>query len=319
VAKEKVEEQADTTAQAESEAEEEIAEVKAQIEDDIQEQEPAKEQTEEKAGADSTEQKTDNTDTNAPNADIEEKSATITESKMSAANDVSKSIEKMAQSRANLPGEPSLTALELCAEHVMQKELVWAGHEDSVQQTFAKMQQHDTNYMVVGREGKIEGIVSKSDLEGAISPYLRPMFAKWRRPMDDATLQIKIKWIMSRPVHIIKPQTPLAAIMKNMSRLHVHVLPVADQQGKILGLVTEDDIFKAILKPKNDPNIPTSDKMRWDQSTSVQSSHHTEAQPTMTSQPPLAPAEQFVQQKNSCIGHFKAFLARFAPSLGRNN
>ncbi len=130
--------------------------------------------------------------------------------------------------------------------------------------------------------------------------------------MDDATLQIRVKWIMSRPVHIISPQTPLAAIMKNMSRLHVHVLPVVEQ-GKALGLVTEDDIFKAILKPKNDPNIPTSDKMRWDQPTSVQSSHHTAAQPTMTSQPPFVPAEQFVQQKNSCIDHFKAFFARFAP------
>ncbi|MBA7684300.1 hypothetical protein ES703_92693 [subsurface metagenome] len=124
---------------------------------------------------------------------------------------------------------------------------------------------------------------------------------------------------MSRPVHIINPQTPLAAIMKNMSRLHVHVLPVAAEQGKVLGLVTEADIFKAILKPKNDPNIPTSDEMHWVQPTSVQSSHHTAAQPTMTSQPPFVPAEQLVQQKNGCIGHFKAFLARFAPSLGRNN
>ncbi len=43
--------------------------------------------------------------------------------------------------------------------------------------------------------------------------YIGPMFAKWRWPLDDATLQIKVKWIMSRPIHTISPQTPLAAIM----------------------------------------------------------------------------------------------------------
>jgi CBS-domain-containing membrane protein len=196
----------------------------------------------------------------------------------------------MAQSPAVLPGEHSRKTSELCTKNIMQKELVWGSPDDSVQQTFAKMQQHDAGYVMVGRNGVLEGIVSRSDLTGTISPYLRPVFAKWRRPLDDATLQIRIKWIMSKPVHVISPQMPLGAIMRNMCRFRVRALPVADQQGKVLGLVTEANIFKAILKSKSALNIPVSDEGHQVQSASPQAPERTRTQPTKTNQPSLVPA-----------------------------
>lgn len=58
---------------------------------------------------------------------------------------------------------------------------------------------------LIGADGVLEGLVSKSDLAGALSSYLRSEFAKLRWPLDDATLQIKVKWIMSRPIRTIKP------------------------------------------------------------------------------------------------------------------
>jgi len=112
------------------------------------------------------------------------------------------------------------------------------------------MQRHDTGYMVIGRDGVLEGIVSKSDLTGALSPYLRPIFAKWRRPSDEATLQIKLKWIMSRPVRTIKPQTSLAAVIENMRQFGGRCLPVVDRQGNVQGLVTVFDILKVLSTPE---------------------------------------------------------------------
>jgi len=198
--------------------------------------------------------------------------------------------EPMAQSPAVLPGEHSRKTSELCTKNIMHKELVWGSPDDSIQQTFAKMQQHNTGYVMVGRNGVLEGIVSRSDLTGTISPYLRPVFAKWRRPLDDATLQIRIKWIMSKPVHVISPQMPLGAIMRNMCRFRVRALPVADQQGKVLGLVTEANIFKAILKSKSTLNIPVSDEGHQAQSASRQAPERTRTQSTKTNQPSLVPA-----------------------------
>lgn len=183
----------------------------------------------------------------------------IVENEKSAVTGVSETLQKMAQSQAYLIGEQASRILAICSEDIMQKELVWGSTTDSVQHTLTQMKQQHVNYVMVGTKGALEGIVSKSDLNGAISPYLRPLFVKWRRPLDDATLQIKVKWIMSRPVHVVRPETSLTDIMENMFRLGVHALPVVSQQDEVLGMVTEDDVFKAILELNSSPKAKEPD------------------------------------------------------------
>jgi len=145
--------------------------------------------------------------------------------------------------------------LSICAKDVTQGRVIWASPDETVQQALAKMQQHDTGYIIVGVDGVLEGIVSRSDIAGALSPYLRSIFAKWRRPLDDATLKIKIKWIMSRPVRTVKPQTPLVTIVENVCRFGGSGLPVVDEQGKVQGLVTVFNIFQTMLNTCAD--VPT--------------------------------------------------------------
>ncbi|MHC4790694.1 MAG: CBS domain-containing protein, partial [Planctomycetota bacterium] len=113
-----------------------------------------------------------------------------------------------------------------------------------------KMKACNAGYMMVGQDGIPQGFISKSDLTAALSPYLRPAFSKWHRPLDDATLKIKVKCIMRKPVYTVRPETPLEATMEDMLQLRSRCLPVADQQGKIHGLVTASDIFKALLNNK---------------------------------------------------------------------
>lgn len=168
---------------------------------------------------------------------------------------VSETIQKMAQSSADLPGQHNPVFLALSAKDIMQTQLVWATPDDSVQQTLASMHKADTGYILIGSDQIPEGIISKSDLNSAVSTYLKPAFAKWRRPLDDATLQIKIKWIMTRPVKTIKPDTTLAVIMDTMRQFGNRCLPVTDETGKALGLVTVFDIFKALT---NNPNFATA-------------------------------------------------------------
>jgi CBS-domain-containing membrane protein len=123
------------------------------------------------------------------------------------------------------------------------------------------MQQHNTEYILIAVNGALEGIVSKSDIKSTISPYLRPALAKWRQPADDATLQIKIKWIMTRPLRTINLQTPLTAIMENMCRFAVRCLPVVNQRGKVNGLVTSIDVCKVLLKLKDKLNTSAPAKI----------------------------------------------------------
>ncbi|MGB2809424.1 MAG: CBS domain-containing protein, partial [Sedimentisphaerales bacterium] len=192
--------------------------------------------------------------------DVEEVATTTAEADSGQERPISEAIKQLTQSAAVSSDEsiPSAMAeklapgskalLAVCAKDIMQKEVVWGNPDDSVQQALSKLQQHNAGYVMIGKEQVPEGIVSKSDLTGALSPYLRNIFAKWRRPMDDATLQIRVKWIMSKPTSTISAETSLAKIMENMCQADKKCLPVVDEQGKVLGLVTVFDIFRALLK-----------------------------------------------------------------------
>lgn len=162
---------------------------------------------------------------------------------------VSETIKKISSSSAVLPGEhKAVSSLAICAGDIMETDVVWASSDESIQEALNRMQQHDIGYMLVGKDGAVEGIVSRSDITGAISPYLKPIFAKWRRPLDDASLQIKLRWIITRPVRTISLKTPLMTIMENMTRYGGRSLPVINEQGKIEGIVTVFSIFKSLLK-----------------------------------------------------------------------
>jgi predicted transcriptional regulator len=179
---------------------------------------------------------------------------------------VSKTIEKIVESPAALPGEgqpPTPTAepsgsaedaaLTITAEEIMQENTLWGDPEQSVQDLLAKMQQYDAAYVLIGNPPEAEGIVSQSNLKEALSPYLHPPFDKYKRPLDEATLQIKVKWVMSKPVEsVVEPQTTVSVMMEKMCQCGLQVLTVRDQEKGIQGLVTTFDIFSALLKTRSD-------------------------------------------------------------------
>ncbi len=137
--------------------------------------------------------------------------------------------------------------LKILAVDIMNRCLVWASPEDSVEQVLSQMQCNNTGYVLVGGNGICHGIISRSDIAGAISPFLKPIFAKWRRPLDDSSLQIKVKWIMSTPVHVVPVNAALYAVLNKMSKFAGRCLPVAGTDNKIVGIITVFDIFKAML------------------------------------------------------------------------
>lgn len=168
----------------------------------------------------------------------------------SQAGAVTDAIAKMTRSAAVLPGrftDSAAILMGLTAKDVMTANVVWAAPDETVEQLTAKMQQHDTAYLLIGEKAQLEGIVSKSDVRGALSPYLQSMFAKWRTSMDIATLQIKAQWIMSRPVRTVRGEATLAQVVQGMSEHGSRCMPVTDEQGKVHGIVTVFDIFSALL------------------------------------------------------------------------
>ena len=256
-------------AEAKQEETEEKAETKAEVKGEAEEKTEAKPETtdepkaepEAENKAEATEEK-DKPEADAKQEETEEKTSAPDQNQEPPKGKISETIQKMSQSPAILPGESGKATMghinvssKICATDIMQKELVWATSEESVQQAMTKMQQQDSGYIMIGKDGILEGIVSKSDITGATSIYLRPIFAKWYGPLDDATLQIKLKWIMSRPVRTVSPETPLVTIIENICRFGGRGLPVVDEQGKVQGLVTVFDIFRTLLNTSENVSV----------------------------------------------------------------
>jgi len=141
--------------------------------------------------------------------------------------------------------------MSLTARDLMSSKVVWVSPTASVNEVLTAMQQHDIGYVVAGENGVLEGLVSKSNVLGALSPYLRPVFAKWRRPADDATMNIKVQWIMSRPVRTVRPEASLAVLVEQMRQFGGRCLPVVTADGSVEGLVTVFDILR-VLTPDLD-------------------------------------------------------------------
>jgi CBS-domain-containing membrane protein len=74
------------------------------------------------------------------------------------------------------------------------------------------------------------------------------MFAKYRRAQDDATLGVRVKWIMSHPVRTISPDASVATIVESMCRYGGRCLPVVDGYGNVQGIVTAADLLLHFLK-----------------------------------------------------------------------
>jgi len=164
---------------------------------------------------------------------------------------ISETIRKLTNSQSTMFDINTHKFLSSEAKEFMDKNIIWCNQDTSVQSAIEKMQQHDTGYLLIGSDTELEGIVSRSDISGALSPYLRNTFAKWRRPLDDATLQIKVKWIMSRPVRVTKSDATLNNIISNMLQYANRCLPVMNNEGKIEGIITIFDVLKVLSENLN--------------------------------------------------------------------
>ena len=83
--------------------------------------------------------------------------------------------------------------------------------------------------IVVDEQGKIAGIVTSWDITRAM--------AEGRKALAD---------VVSRRVVTAKPDEPLEIASKRMAKHNISALPVIDNDGKVLGIVTSEDVAKLL-------------------------------------------------------------------------
>ncbi|MCB0092142.1 MAG: CBS domain-containing protein [Caldilineaceae bacterium] len=108
---------------------------------------------------------------------------------------------------------------------------------------------------VVDDRGKLVGIVSERDLLHA-SPSQATSLSIWE--LNYLLSKVQIAEIMTKNVMVARPEASLESAASVMLDNKIGGLPVVDADNKVIGIITESDIFKAFLgrhKTRSDMDV----------------------------------------------------------------
>lgn len=98
---------------------------------------------------------------------------------------------------------------------------------------------------VVNHEGKLKGIVTIGDVREA-SPSDANTLSIWE--LNYLWAQITVDQIMSKKIVTVKPNDEVAVAAQAMLDMKISGLPVVDDSGALIGMITESDIFRMVVK-----------------------------------------------------------------------
>lgn len=119
-------------------------------------------------------------------------------------------------------------------------------------------QNHKGLPVIEGKNKKLVGFITEQDILSQLYPNVRDLVEDYVHERDfeamenrvKLTLTKKVKEVMSKKVisiHINEPLLKAASIMKieDVSRM-----PVVDNKGKLIGIISKVDIFRALVNRK---------------------------------------------------------------------
>ncbi|UNC92513.1 CBS domain-containing protein [Candidatus Contubernalis alkaliaceticus] len=127
--------------------------------------------------------------------------------------------------------KPSITAMDIMSFPVRSVSL-----KDTVDDAWWMLVKYGHSGLPVVQQGRLEGIISRRDLEKAKHHGLG---------------HAPVKGFMSKKVQTVRTDTPFKEIEEIMVEYDIGRLPVADDRGKLLGIVTRTDVLKTRHNKKN--------------------------------------------------------------------
>jgi len=141
-------------------------------------------------------------------------------------------------------------------KNVVSKNVLCVNPETTYEESAKLMYENNFSGLpVIDNKGNLVGIISEKDLFRAMYPNYEDFIANPEEyfnheEQEKRILEIKnnpIKMYMSKKVISISPETSLMAAGGIMLAHHIHRLPVLENE-KLVGIVSREDIYKAILK-----------------------------------------------------------------------
>lgn len=125
--------------------------------------------------------------------------------------------------------------MDTCVKEFMATNMVSIPPETPLLDAIHSMLEHHHTCQIVVEDGFPVGIITEHDIVRLSSRYLGAIH---ERP-------VLVREVMSKPVAIVKESTTLFEAMVIAASHRIRHLPVVDEQGRLLGLVTEADLARA--------------------------------------------------------------------------
>lgn len=147
---------------------------------------------------------------------------------------------------------------KVLAKDIMTKEVITVNADDTIEKVAQLMLNHHVSGMpVVDGEGKLAGIISEGDLliqdkeikAPAMTVFLGGIIylenpSRFNKELK-RIIALKVSELMSGKVYSVGPDDPIEKAIKIMSEKEVNRVPVVDENKRLLGIISRQDIIKA--------------------------------------------------------------------------
>lgn len=127
----------------------------------------------------------------------------------------------------------------------MSTDLITVGPETTLPEAHQLMMREEIRRLpIVDEKDHLLGIVTLGDVRGA-EPSSATSLSVWELNYLLANLQLKK--IMTRDPITISPEASIGQAARTMLEHRISGLPVVDNAGKLVGIITESDIFSMVV------------------------------------------------------------------------
>jgi CBS domain-containing protein len=126
----------------------------------------------------------------------------------------------------------------------MTKDVMVAHTYTPMSEAYDLMKSHDIRRLPVVHDGKVVGIVTLGDLrEARPSPATSLSIYE----LNYLLAQLTVGEVMTHNPYTITPDTPVQNAARIMLERKVGGLPVVDEEYRVVGIITESDIFRMLI------------------------------------------------------------------------
>lgn len=140
---------------------------------------------------------------------------------------------------------------ELTCAAIMSRDIATVSPEMTLRDAWRLFQRHHIKALpVISADRKVVGIITQADLIRHSDWDLRAGFRISVPQIAKRVIRLnrKVREIMTTPVQTAQQDTPLAELVLRMAGAGLHQVPIVDQEGLLVGIVTQSDLVAALFR-----------------------------------------------------------------------